>query len=128
MSAAEFFRDLDASRALYLEAPAAPQPAKVAQGWTGSCKAVDAATGRRCRLPAHPEPTHRHERGAFFRVASASQTTFPLREQLDRAALAQGAAAIETGRAPAKPVTTPTTKPRRTSAHRGDATTTGEEP
>lgn len=56
----------------------------------GSCKAVDAATGRQCKLPHHPEhpEQHRHERGMFHRVAAPGTTTFPLREALELAALA----------------------------------------
>lgn len=56
----------------------------------GSCKAVDAATGRQCKLPQHPEhpEQHRHERGMFHRVAAPGTTSFPLREALDLAALA----------------------------------------
>ena len=56
----------------------------------GSCKAVDAVTGRQCKLPHHPEhpEQHRHERGMFHRVAAPGTTSFPLREALDLAAQA----------------------------------------
>lgn len=70
--------------------PAAPvveaPPLKLEPGWRGSCKAIDADTGRRCRLPAHPGEAHRHERGPFFRTADPTQTHFRAREQLDAAA------------------------------------------
>jgi hypothetical protein len=56
----------------------------------GSCKAVDALTGLRCRLPAHSEQLpHRHERGAFFTVAAEGQKNFTVRDRLDAAATAR---------------------------------------
>jgi TPP-dependent indolepyruvate ferredoxin oxidoreductase alpha subunit len=76
-----------AVEALKPAAPAAPPPPpKIEPGWRGSCKAIDADTGRRCRLPAHAGEAHRHERGPFFRTAPPEQTHFRAREQLDAAA------------------------------------------
>lgn len=55
----------------------------------GSCKAVCAETGLKCRLPAHSElEEHANERGKFRRVATPGQTTFARREALDAAAMA----------------------------------------
>lgn len=67
-------------------APASSAPAPAARG-RGSCWAIDAETGRQCRLPSHPEDPdrHRHERGAFFRTAVPGQS-FTRRDLLDRAA------------------------------------------
>lgn len=39
----------------------------------GSCKAVDAKTGRTCKLPAHAGAEHAHERGRFHLVAAPGQ-------------------------------------------------------
>lgn len=53
------------------------------------CKAVDAYTGKSCKLLEHPAGTpHRSERGEFRVVAAPGQTHFEHREQLDRAAVA----------------------------------------
>lgn len=54
----------------------------------GPCKAVDAETGRTCKLLVHPEDPDRHrsERGPFFRVALPGQTTFALQRTLDESA------------------------------------------
>lgn len=51
----------------------------------GSCKAIDAETGRQCRLPAHPHAPdqHRSERGPFHRLAAPGQTQFKRRAELD---------------------------------------------
>lgn len=38
--------------------------------WKSPCKAVDAATGLRCGLMKGHTVDHRHERGAFVRVAT----------------------------------------------------------
>ena len=73
--------------ALPLPPPTPDVPAPVLRtGWVGSCKAIDADTGRRCRLLAHPGEAHRHERGPFFRTAAPGQSTFTVRAQLDAAA------------------------------------------
>lgn len=45
-------------------------------GGLKSCSAVDAATGLRCRLPAHGAAAHSHERGRFVRVAAPGQVSF----------------------------------------------------
>ena len=58
--------------------------------WKGSCNAVCALTGRRCRLPAHPEGEHRSERGPFRVVAAPGQTHFARQAALDEAATAGG--------------------------------------
>jgi hypothetical protein len=78
--------ELEAALASAPPAPATPPPPDIKPGWRGSCKAIDADTGRRCRLPAHPGQQHRHERGPFFRTAPPEQTSFRVREQLDAAA------------------------------------------
>lgn len=71
-----------------IDAPVVLEPPRpvLQPGWKGSCKAIDADTGRQCRLPAHPGEAHRHERGPFFRAAPPEQTHFRAREQLDAAA------------------------------------------
>jgi hypothetical protein len=54
----------------------------------GSCKAVDAFTGLKCRLPAHASNVpHRSERGVFRFVAMPGQTRFAQKEQLERASV-----------------------------------------
>ncbi len=54
----------------------------------GSCKAVCAATGLKCRLPAHDMATpHSNERGQFHRVAVPGQTHFAARATLEEFAL-----------------------------------------
>lgn len=67
-----------------------PPPPVIAPGWKGSCQAVCAVTGRRCRLPAHrmDEP-HRHERGQFTFTAAPGQTSFAARSELEREASAR---------------------------------------
>lgn len=50
---------------------------------------MDADTGLRCRLPAHARGQHRHERGAFTRVAAPGETSFVERERLAVAAFAR---------------------------------------
>lgn len=75
-----------------LPLPSAPKlglDATATGSWKGSCKAVDAATGRACKLPAHPGEVHRSERGPFVRVAAPGATSFPLRQALEHAALHQ---------------------------------------
>jgi hypothetical protein len=75
-------------QAMPLPAPANSTPAPAARG-RGSCWAIDADTGRQCRLPAHPEDPDRHgnERGPFFRVLGAGQVP-RLHQQLDEASMA----------------------------------------
>lgn len=66
----------------------APRPAQART--LGSCKAIDADTGRQCRLPAHPEEPerHRHERGPFFRTLTPGEVPL-LRQRLDGLATMQ---------------------------------------
>ena len=70
-----------------LPLPAAPPASSTPTRGRGSCFAIDAETGRQCRLPAHPEAPdrHGHERGPFFRCAVPGQT-FTRRDLLDHAA------------------------------------------
>lgn len=72
-------------QALPLPVAIAPTAAAPTRG-RGSCFAIDAGTGRQCRLPAHPEDPdrHRNERGPFFRVLQPGEVP-KLREQLDEA-------------------------------------------
>lgn len=59
-------------------------PPVISRGWAGSCKAIDADSGRQCRMPAHPSDPdrHRHERGPFFRTATPG-AAFTRRDQID---------------------------------------------
>lgn len=73
-------------------APPAPPAAVVTSSSTGrvprgSCKAIDAKTGRQCRLLAHPETPDQHanERGAFHLVLQPGQVP-TLHQVLDQAA------------------------------------------
>jgi hypothetical protein len=72
----------------FSQVQARPPPAPRAAGgrWTGTCRAVDAETGLRCRLPAHGDKGHRSERGPFHLVAAPGQATFARVEQLAAAA------------------------------------------
>lgn len=71
-------------------APAPQQLAEVvrapATGPRGSCKAINAETGRQCALLAGHAGAHVHGRTAFTQVAQPGQTTFTRRDALDRAA------------------------------------------
>lgn len=60
----------------------APAPA-VARG---SCKCINAETGRQCALLAGHPPPHRHGSTSFVRVAEAGATSFARRDALDAAA------------------------------------------
>lgn len=64
----------------------------------GSCKAIDAKTGRQCRLLAHPETpdAHRNERGPFTHVLQAGQVPV-LRQTLDQVATASVNAEVYAG-------------------------------
>jgi hypothetical protein len=65
----------------------ASAPATSSGRFRGSCKAVDADTGRTCKLLEHPEEPDRHrsERGPFFRVLPPNAKP-RLHEVLDEAA------------------------------------------
>lgn len=121
----------------------APPPPVLRAGFRGSCTAVDANNGRRCKLPHHPEhpEQHRHERGMFHRVAEPGTTSFPLREALDRAAFASVDVAVDHTPSTITKAATPAMRGReqrrakgieprlgsgrRVSAHAGDSTSTG---
>ncbi len=70
--------------------PATTAAAAPARAGRGSCKAIDADTGRTCKLLAHPENPDRHssERGAFSRVLLPGSVP-RLHLQLDAAATHQ---------------------------------------
>lgn len=105
------------------ETPPLPPPV-LRPGFRGSCKAIDAATGRTCKLPAHPGDVHSSERGRFTRCAAPGTTTFPLRQALDSAALTQDPGALgEMGRKTDAQYQRETRA--RKSAHAGDSTSTG---
>ncbi|PZR07097.1 MAG: hypothetical protein DI536_29000 [Archangium gephyra] len=54
----------------------------------GSCKVINADTGRQCALPAGHALPHRHGSTSFTREAPAGATNFTRRDALDRAAAA----------------------------------------
>lgn len=78
--------------------PPAPVDLKGPLVARGSCKAIDAETGRQCRLPAHPHAPdqHRSERGPFHRLALPGQTKFTRREALDAQASSRSASPFTT--------------------------------
>lgn len=55
----------------------------------GSCKAINADTGRQCALLAGHTSAHRHGRTEFWLVAEPGQTSFRKRDALDAAATAR---------------------------------------
>lgn len=62
--------------------------AKLEPKFRGSCKALCAETGLRCRLPAHgPEQGHRHERGQFILVAAEGQRDFVEKRRVELSAV-----------------------------------------
>ncbi|MDP2270935.1 MAG: hypothetical protein Q8K32_09410 [Archangium sp.] len=77
--------------ALPLPVPVAPaEPPRLAPnlntGFRGSCKAINAYTGKQCALLAGHTTAHRHGATAFVRVAAPDQKSFHRRDLLDRAA------------------------------------------
>lgn len=68
----------------------------------GSCTAVDASNGLRCKLPAHGDDNHAHERGRFTRVAAPGQVSFPKVEELVARATARVAPGAEPGDEPSR--------------------------
>ncbi len=77
--------------ALPLPVPVAPaEPPRLAPnlttGFRGSCKAINADTGKQCALLAGHTTSHRHGATAFVRVAAPDQKSFHRRDLLDRAA------------------------------------------
>lgn len=71
-------------------APAEPErlAPNLATGFRGSCKAVNADTGKQCALLAGHTTSHRHGQTAFIRVAHVDQKSFTRRDLLDAAASA----------------------------------------
>lgn len=64
-----------------------PLPPPVLQaGWKGSCKAVNAATGRQCALLHGHEGHHRHGSTAFVTLALSDADVARARARLDDAA------------------------------------------
>lgn len=63
-------------------------PTATISGPRGSCKAVNAETGRQCALLAGHTTAHRHGSTSFTRVAEPGATSFTRRDALDRAASA----------------------------------------
>ncbi len=108
-----------------LPLPAAPAASSAPARGRGSCFAIDAETGRQCRLPAHPEDPdrHRHERGPFFRLLQPGQAP-RLREMLDSAATARTGVVSEDLERKSG-ATEKRESRQRLSAHAGDSTTTG---
>lgn len=101
-----------------VEAPVpSPIPAPVvalsttARPGRGSCKAVDAATGRQCKLPAHPAnpDQHRHERGPFHRLLQPGEVPV-LRQALDEASQRAFNAEVYAGASHVRGESVPTSK------------------
>ena len=61
-------------------------PVMKAEGWRGSCQAINPDTGRRCGLIAGHAAPHRHGRTEFHLAAAPGQTHFPRAAALDSAA------------------------------------------
>lgn len=51
--------------------------------WLNTCPAIDAATGKRCCLPAHAGIHHACGTRRFVQVAAPGQAHFPAKELLD---------------------------------------------
>jgi hypothetical protein len=77
-----FLSELRAAEAPKAEAP----PVRT----VGTCKAINAETGRQCALPDGHLEFHRHGRTSFVHVAQPGQTHFARRDALDQAATARG--------------------------------------
>lgn len=84
--------ELEVDLVKVLEAAPLPAPAEpermapnLATGFRGSCKAVNADTGRQCALLAGHTTSHRHGSTAFFRVAEPNQKSFTRRDLIDAA-------------------------------------------
>lgn len=61
-------------------------PPNPATGFRGSCKAINADTGKQCALLVGHTTAHRHGQTAFFRIATPNQKSFTRRELIDSAA------------------------------------------
>lgn len=66
-----------------------------ARGWTRSCRARCADSGRWCVLPAHAAGEHASGPYRFVRVAAPNQTHFPRADELEQAAFSRPAAVID---------------------------------
>lgn len=73
-----------------VEAPPPAAPASHVGSLTsrGSCKAINAETGRQCALLAGHTKPHRHGSTEFVRVATPGQSSFARRDALDALAAA----------------------------------------
>lgn len=63
-----------------------PPPPPPPPGWRGSCKAINAATGRQCALLGGHEGHHRHGTTTFTTVALTDADVARARARLDDAA------------------------------------------
>lgn len=103
------------------EAPkVAPAPAQAVS--RGSCKAIDADTGRTCKLLAGHDGAHATERGPFTRVLQPGAVPL-LHQRLDTYATRREAPEMLQTRGAAQEKRE--SRARRKSAHAGDATSTG---
>lgn len=71
-----------------LEAPPPPAPV-LKPGWRGNCRAISAATGRRCALLDGHDGSHRHGSTAFVAIALTDDDVARARARLDAAATAR---------------------------------------
>lgn len=104
-----------------------PQPPAPGGSARGSCKAVDADSGRTCKLPAHPESpdAHRSERGPFIRVLQPGALP-RLHQQLD--AVATRREGVDYSAAELAPTKGKYFPKKRDKAHAGETTTEAHPP
>jgi hypothetical protein len=69
-------------------------------GPRGSCKAINAETGRQCALLAGHTKPHRHGSTEFTRVATPGQASFSRRDALDALATRHDSSPTHTGETP----------------------------
>lgn len=83
---------------IVLPRPPSHVPTSAPSRARGSCKAINADTGRQCALLAGHVTAHRHGRTDFVRCAEPGTTTFIRRQQLDELAAASGGSPFTAGR------------------------------
>ena len=85
----------------YRSAPVEPaESPPVPGGPRGSCKAINAETGRQCALLAGHTKPHRHGSTEFTRVATPGQASFSRRDALDALATRHDSNPTHTGETP----------------------------
>lgn len=80
----------------FSDTPLVPTSAPGVLTFRGSCKAINADTGRCCALLANHAGAHRHGSTSFVRVAKPGATSFSRRDALDAAASSSHSSAFTT--------------------------------